>query len=90
VGQTRYDSRPREGGRTVHASVGTSLFVPRGVLHATINPGTRPARYLAWFTPPGMEGYFAERAALLEETGGASDAAALSGLATKYGMELAD
>lgn len=78
------------GGRTVHASAGTYLFVPRGVLHATVNPGTRPARYLAWFTPPGMEGYFAERAALLEEAGGEADAAALSGLATKYGMELAD
>ncbi len=78
------------GERTVNASAGTFLFAPRGVWHATVNPGTRSARYLAWFTPAGMEGYFVERAALLEEAGGEVDAVVLSGLAAKYGMELAD
>jgi ribonuclease PH len=36
------------------------------VLHATVNPKDQPARYLAWFIPSGMEGYFAEGAALIE------------------------
>lgn len=78
------------GERTVRAMAGTFLFVPRGVAHATVNPGTRPARYLAWFTPAGMEAYFAERAALLEEVGGEVDAATLAALGTKYGMERVD
>jgi mannose-6-phosphate isomerase-like protein (cupin superfamily) len=63
------------GERTVHAPAGTFLFVPRGVLHATVNPGTRLARYLTWFTPPGMEGYFAERAAVIDASGGHPDPA---------------
>ena len=74
------------GERTVHATAGTFLFVPRGVPHATVNRGTRPARYLAWFTPPGMERYFEERAALLAETGGVPDRAALDALGASYGM----
>jgi mannose-6-phosphate isomerase-like protein (cupin superfamily) len=74
------------GERTVHATAGTFLFVPRGVLHATVNPGTRPARYLAWFTPPQMERYFEERAALLTETGDQPTSAALDALVAKYGI----
>ena len=78
------------GERTVHAPAGTFLFVPRGVLHATVNPGSQPARYLAWFTPPGMEGYFAEHAALIEDAGGHPDPAQLDALRIRYGMEFAE
>ncbi len=78
------------GERTVHAPAGTFLFAPRGVLHATVNPGTQPARYLAWFTPSGMEGYFAERAALIDAAGAHPDPARMDALRIKYGMEFAD
>ena len=78
------------GERTVHAPAGTFLFAPRGVLHATVNPKAQPARYLAWFTPPGMEGYFAERAALIEAADGNPDPAQMDALRIRYSMEFAD
>lgn len=78
------------GERTVHAPAGTFLFVPRGVFHATVNPSTRPARYLAWFTPAGMEGYFAERAAVIDAASGNPDPAELDALRLRYGMVFAD
>ncbi len=78
------------GERTVHARAGTFLFVPRGVLHATVNPSTQPARYLAWFTPAGMEGYFAERAALIDAADGHPDPAQMDALRISYGMVFAD
>ena len=78
------------GQRTVHAPAGTFLFVPRGELHATVNPGTQPARYLVWFTPAGMENYFAEQAAMTEAAGGKPDPAQVDALRTAYGMEFPD
>jgi mannose-6-phosphate isomerase-like protein (cupin superfamily) len=78
------------GERTVHAPAGTFLFVPRGVLHATVNPGARPARYLAWFMPAGMEGYFAEHAAIVDAANGHPDPAHLDALRIRYGMVFAD
>lgn len=78
------------GERTVHAPAGTFLFVPRGELHATVNPGTQPARYLVWFTPAGMEEYFAERAAVVKVADGSPDPEQLDALRIKYGMEFAD
>ncbi len=73
------------GDRTVRAPAGTYLFVPRGVVHSTVNPGTRLARYLAWFTPPGMEGYFEERAALIDAADGAPDPDVMDALRVRYG-----
>ena len=78
------------GERTVHAPAGTFLFAPRGVLHATVNPKVQPARYLAWFTPSGMEGYFAEHAALIEAADGNPEPAQMDALRIRYGMEFAD
>ena len=75
---------------TVHAPAGTFLFAPRGVLHATVNPGTQTARYLAWFSPAGMEGYFAQRAALIDATDGNLDPTQFDALRIAYGMEFAD
>ena len=69
---------------------GTFLFVPRGVLHATANPGAQPARYLAWFTPAGMEGYFAERAAIVDAAKGHPAPAQLDALRLHYGMVFAE
>jgi mannose-6-phosphate isomerase-like protein (cupin superfamily) len=78
------------GERTVHAPAGTFLFVPRGELHATVNPGTQPARYLVWFTPAGMEGYFAEHAAMIAAADGKPERAQIDALIDKYGMEFPD
>jgi mannose-6-phosphate isomerase-like protein (cupin superfamily) len=78
------------GEATVHAPAGTFLFVPRGVLHATMNPGAQPARYLAWFTPAGMEHYFDERAALIAAAEGRPDPAVIDALNHRYGMAFSD
>jgi len=78
------------GERTIHAPAGTFLFAPRGVLHATINPGAQPARYLAWITPSGIEGYLAERAALIDAADGDPDPARLDALSIAYGIGFAD
>ena len=77
------------GGNTVHAPAGTFLFAPRAVLHATANPSIQPARYLAWFTPSRMEGYFAERAAVIEAADGIPDPTQVDALRIRYGMEFA-
>ncbi len=85
--------------QTVHASVGSFVLIPRGIVHTHSNPGTTPNRYLEIFSPAGMEEYFVEREAL----GGTSPAAIraafegpdadpalqdkLTALSAKYDME---
>jgi quercetin dioxygenase-like cupin family protein len=47
------------------APTGTSVFVPRGVLHTFWNASPRPARQLTFFTPAGIEEYFDALAVVL-------------------------
>lgn len=47
-------------GQTHAAAAGTTVFVPRGVVHSFANVGTTPARMLFMYSPAGMEGMFAE------------------------------
>jgi mannose-6-phosphate isomerase-like protein (cupin superfamily) len=42
------------------APVGSFVFVARGTPHCLQNVGDRPARYLEFFIPAGMERYFEE------------------------------
>lgn len=48
------------GDETIHAEPGTTVFVPRGVVHSFRNIDTKPARMLFMYNPPGMEGMFTE------------------------------
>jgi quercetin dioxygenase-like cupin family protein len=46
--------------RTVEASPGTVIFVPRGTVHGFVNAGTEDVRLLAVFTPGASEAMFRE------------------------------
>ena len=46
------------GDETFHATPGTFIFLPRRTPHHWQVLGGRPARFLALFTPGGVEGFF--------------------------------
>jgi mannose-6-phosphate isomerase-like protein (cupin superfamily) len=50
------------GPRTITASAGSFVVVPRGVLHQPSNPGIQPTRLLLIFSPAGMDRFFEEAA----------------------------
>ena len=50
----------RVGDRTVHASPGDFVHVPRGTVHSFKNTGNGFAKMLVTFTPAGMEKFFEE------------------------------
>jgi quercetin dioxygenase-like cupin family protein len=73
---------------TVRAPAGSFVLVPRGMLHSFGNTGTEMAKYLELFSPPGMERFFSDLAALAAESpGGRIDPKARIALAEKYGIE---
>lgn len=47
-------------GDTFDIAAGTTVVVPRGVAHAWVNLGSRPARLLFSFVPGGIDGLFEE------------------------------
>ena len=47
------------GERTVHASAGDLVFLPRRIAHSFRNTGTCKAKLLVTVTPAGLENYFA-------------------------------
>lgn len=74
--------------QTVQAPAGTFVLAPRGMLHSFGNTGTQTARYLELFSPPGMERFFADLAALAAASpNGRMDPQARIALAEKYGIE---
>jgi hypothetical protein len=46
----------------IHAGVGTSVFIPAGIVHTFANPHARPARFLTIDTLGGFERYYEELA----------------------------
>jgi len=54
-------------GRTIHLPVGGSVLVPPGTLHQFSNTSPDPVRFLAQFSPGGLEDYFLELAELVAE-----------------------
>jgi quercetin dioxygenase-like cupin family protein len=77
----------RVGDRTIPASAGSFVLVPRGVVHTLSNPSTTPARVLTIFSPAGFEKYFEEIAAL-SAAGRSPDLATIVALGKKYDSEL--
>jgi quercetin dioxygenase-like cupin family protein len=81
----------REGHvETIPAPAGALVLVPGGVPHNYKNVGTSPGRFLATFTPAGMEGFFAEMSAALASAspGGAVDMRRFGVIAEKYGVAM--
>ena len=56
--------RFRLGDELEQASIGSFVYVPRGVPHTWQNIGDRPGRMFVMFTPSGMERFFDTFAAL--------------------------
>lgn len=48
------------GERTVEGTPGSFVVVPRGTVHGVTSKGPVPAKALLIFSPPGIEGLFAE------------------------------
>jgi quercetin dioxygenase-like cupin family protein len=83
------------GGRTLHASPGDVVFLPRGVMHCFKNTGNVDAKFLMVATPAGLEKFFEEAFHRVEDRSAAppliTDAtvARLLAAASKYGLEFA-
>jgi len=80
-------------GRTYDATAGTVLLVPRDVPHSYRNVGEGPARMLFLYSPPGMEGMFAElgapgRRGAIPPALDPADLAAMAAVAGKYRFSL--
>jgi catechol-2,3-dioxygenase/mannose-6-phosphate isomerase-like protein (cupin superfamily) len=48
------------GGRTLQASPGDCVYLPRGIMHCFKNTGNVDAKFLMVVTPAGLENFFAE------------------------------
>jgi quercetin dioxygenase-like cupin family protein len=70
------------GGKMIHATPGTYLFIPPGVPHNITNVTERTARVLMTVSPPGHEHYFEELAKLAAR--GSPDPEALAGLRDRF------
>jgi len=83
--------RFRLGKQTGFAPAGSCVVVPRHVIHAFENVGSRPARLLILVSPGDFEGYFLELAALAQAGhGDPPDHEALRSIANKYGQWFED
>ena len=84
----------RVGTRTVTASAGSFVVVPRGVVHQPSNPGAQPTRVLLLFSPAGMDHFFEEAAeGRMPLQAAPTDPAVLERLEAfteKYGYEFAE
>jgi len=73
------------GGKTIHATPGTTLFAPRGIAHTYRHLGKTPGRLMCVITPAGFEGFFEEIGALTPEQ--QQDIPRVTGIAKKFGLE---
>jgi quercetin dioxygenase-like cupin family protein len=84
----------RVGPRTITASAGSFVVVPRGVVHQPLNPGTQPTRFLLIFSPAGMDHFFEEAAeGHMPLQAAPTDTAILEELETftaRYGLRFAE
>jgi hypothetical protein len=80
------------GERTIPASVGAAVYVPKGTLHTFKNVGTAPSRVLAILSPGGFEKFFLEVGEPVTEGSsapeGAPDVGRIVEIGQKYGMEI--
>ncbi len=81
------------GGKTLNASAGDFIYIPRGTVHSFKNVGEETAKMLTLATPAGLENFFAEAFYPAADIGDIPQISeALIGrvmkAAPKYGMEL--
>lgn len=85
----------RLGEKSIHASAGDFVHIPRGTVHGFRNSGSRLARMLIIFAPSGMEHFFEETLEpALDRTACPPDnmekvVARYIAAAPKYGLEFA-
>ncbi len=75
------------GERTITATAGSFVVIPRGTVHTFSRVGQESAKVLAIFTPAGMEQFFDE-AVDLDVTDTEAYVAKANALAEKYNMEI--
>ncbi len=75
------------GERTIKASAGSVVLVPRGTVHTVARSGQAPAKFLAIYSPAGIEQFFND-AAGLDLTDTDAYVAKAEALAEKYNMEI--
>ena len=82
------------GGKTITASSGDFVYLPRGIAHSFRNTGEVPAKALVLTAPAGLEGFFTdvfepalERSAVPPAIGKEMIARAIAA-GPKYGLEL--
>ncbi len=75
------------GERSMKASTGSVLFVPKGTKHGLSNLGPGIARILVILTPPGFERFWEEMANLLKVSGNKPNPTNVLSLQQKYHMD---
>ena len=80
------------GDRTIPASVGAAVHVPKGTLHTFKNVGTSSSRVMAIISPGGFEKFFLEAGELVTEGSsgpqGEPDVGRIVEIGQKYGLEI--
>ncbi len=76
------------GDQIVKAPAGAFFQVPRGSVFAFSNPGSKPARFLALYSPDGFEKYFEELPKVIEKHGYPPPPDVMKSLVGKYGLEV--
>jgi quercetin dioxygenase-like cupin family protein len=74
------------GDRTLTATAGWFLNVPRGIPHSFKNIGTTPARMLLFFVPAGIENFFEDLAKC--NAVGTLDVDRIVAISNQYGIEI--
>lgn len=70
---------------TLNIAVGGTVHLPKGVPHALYNPSKTPFRIMVHAIPGGLENYFDEVDAAIQN--GTLDAARHTQISAKYGLE---
>jgi quercetin dioxygenase-like cupin family protein len=75
------------GDRTIRATPGAFIFVPRGTVHGFRNEGERPARFLA-IVSPGEFATYLQDVSVAVGTGGRFDTAEVAAVRQRYPQHL--
>jgi quercetin dioxygenase-like cupin family protein len=73
----------------VEVPVGTSVFTPRGVVHAFRNPGDQPLRMVLHTSPSGFENFFARCAEEFAKPG-PPDMQRITEICAEHGIHFVD
>ena len=75
-------------GRQMVADPGSFVYIPPNVVHSWSNSGGEPVKFLGFGLPAGLEGYFKEMKAVLEE--GPPDMSRVAALGERYDQYLVE